>query len=128
MEAITVVRALGALAQETRLGVFRLLVEQGPGGMAAGEIAEQLAIAPATLSFHLKELTQAGLVTARHEGRFIFYAANFTAMNDLLAYLTENCCVADCGPGASCAPLAACAPAVPKRATAARRKPQRSKA
>jgi len=129
MEATTVVRALGALAQETRLGVFRLLVEQGPSGMAAGEIAEQLAIAPPTLSFHLKELTHAGLVTARHEGRFIFYAANFTAMNDLLAYLTQNCCVADCGPGASCAPLTtACAPAASKRATAVRRKPQRSKA
>ena len=128
MEAKSAVRALAALAQETRLDVFRLLVEQGPSGMAAGEIAEQLAIAPATLSFHLKELTHAGLVTARHEGRFIFYAANFTAMNDLLAYLTENCCVADCGPGASCAPLAACSPPATKRANAGRRKPQRSKA
>ena len=87
-----------------------------------------LPIAPATLSFHLKELSHAGLVTSRQDGRFIFYSANFTAMNDLLAYLTENCCVADCGPGASCAPLAACAPAAPKRATAGRRKPQRSKA
>ena len=128
MESINAVRALGALAQETRLGVFRLLVQQGPSGMAAGEVAEHLAIAPATLSFHLKELSHAGLVTSRQDGRFIFYAANFPAMNDLLAYLTENCCVADCGPGASCAPLAACAPAAPKRATAGRRKPQRSKA
>jgi len=128
MESTDAIRALGALAQDTRLGVFRLLVQQGPSGVAAGEVAEHLAIAPATLSFHLKELSHAGLVTSRQEGRFIFYAANFTAMNDLLAYLTENCCVADCGPGASCAPLAACAPAVPKRATAARRKPMRSKA
>ena len=128
MKSINAVRALGALAQETRLGVFRLLVQQGPSGMAAGEVAEHLAIAPATLSFHLKELSHAGLVTSRQDGRFIFYAANFPAMNDLLAYLTENCCVADCGPGASCAPLAACAPAAPKRATAGRRKPQRSKA
>ena len=128
MESTDAIRALGALAQDTRLGVFRLLVQQGPSGMAAGEVAEHLAIAPATLSFHLKELSHAGLVTSRQEGRFIFYAANFTAMNDLLAYLTENCCVADCGPGASCVPLAACAPAVPKRATAARRKPMRSKA
>lgn len=128
MKSSNVVRALGALAQETRLGVFRLLVEQGPSGMAAGEIAEKLMIAPATLSFHLKELSHAGLVTSRQDGRFIFYAANFTAMNDLLAYLTENCCVADCGPGASCAPLAACAPAASRRATAGRRKPQRSKA
>lgn len=128
MESTDAIRALGALAQDTRLGVFRLLVQQGPSGMAAGEVAEHLAIAPATLSFHLKELSHAGLVTSRQEGRFIFYAANFTAMNDLLAYLTENCCVADCGPGASCAPLAACAPGVPKPATAARRKPLRSKA
>jgi ArsR family transcriptional regulator, arsenate/arsenite/antimonite-responsive transcriptional repressor len=128
MKSSDAVRALGALAQDTRLGVFRLLVQQGPSGMAAGEVAEHLAIAPATLSFHLKELSHAGLVTSRQDGRFIFYAANFTAMNDLLAYLTENCCVADCGPDASCAPLAACAPAVPKRATAVRRKSQRSKA
>ncbi|MGE5714147.1 MAG: ArsR/SmtB family transcription factor [Betaproteobacteria bacterium] len=128
MKSSDAVRALGALAQESRLGVFRLLVQQGPSGVAAGEIAEHLAIAPATLSFHLKELSHAGLVTPRQDGRFIFYAANFTAMNDLLAYLTENCCVADCGPTASCDPLAACSPAVPKRAAAARRKPQRSKA
>jgi len=128
MESTDAIRALGALAQDTRLGVFRLLVQQGPSGMAAGEVAEHLAIAPATLSFHLKELSHAGLVKSRQEGRFIFYAANFTAMNGLLAYLTENCCVADCGPGASCAPRAACAPADPKRATAARRKPLRSKA
>jgi DNA-binding transcriptional ArsR family regulator len=128
MKSTDAIRALGALAQDTRLGVFRLLVQQGPSGMAAGEVAEHLAIAPATLSFHLKELSHAGLVTSRPEGRFIFYAANFTAMNDLLAYLTENCCVADCGPGASCGPLAACAPAGPKRATAVRRKPLRSRA
>lgn len=128
MESVDAVRALGALAQETRLGVFRLLVQQGPSGMAAGEVAEHLATAPATLSFHLKELSHAGLVTSRQDGRFIFYTANFTAMNDLIVYLTDNCCVADCGPGAFCAPLAACAPAAPKRATAGRRKPQRSKA
>jgi ArsR family transcriptional regulator, arsenate/arsenite/antimonite-responsive transcriptional repressor len=116
------------LAQETRLAVFRLLVEQGPSGMAAGEIAEQLATAPATLSFHLKELSHAGLVTARQDGRFIFYAASFAAMNELLAYLTENCCIADCGAGANCAPAVDCSPAGQPRATAVRRKPQRSKA
>jgi len=127
MESIAAVRALGALAQETRLSVFRLLVQQGPSGVAAGEIAEQLEIAPATLSFHLKELSHAGLVSARQDGRFIFYGANFETMNELLAYMTENCCAADCGPGAICAPTASCAP-IPKRATAARRKPQRSKA
>jgi ArsR family transcriptional regulator, arsenate/arsenite/antimonite-responsive transcriptional repressor len=126
MEANAVVRALGALAQVTRLGVFRLLVQQGPSGMAAGEIAEQLAIAPATLSFHLKELSHARLVTRRHDGRFIFYAADFAAMSELLAYLTENCCVADCGSGASCAPVTACTPRARKRAVPARRKLQRS--
>jgi len=128
MESSSAVKALGALAQETRLAVFRILVHRGPSGMAAGEIAEQLAIAPATLSFHLKELAHAGLVRPRQDGRFVFYAADFQAMSQLLEYLTENCCVADGGPGASCAPLAACAPAVPRRATAVRRKPLRSKA
>lgn len=128
MKSNEATRALAALAQETRLGVFRLLVQQGPTGMAAGEIAEQLGTAPATLSFHLKELSHAGLVTSRQDGRFIYYAANFAAMNELLAYLTENCCVADCGAGANCAPAAGCAPAVQPRATAGRRKSQRSKA
>ena len=128
MESKDAVRALAALAQDTRLDVFRLLVQHGPSGMAAGEIAEHLAIAPATLSFHLKELSHAGLVTSRQDGRFNFYAANFTGMSELLAYLTENCCAADCGPGAVCAPVATCAPAVPKRAAAGGRKPQRSKA
>jgi DNA-binding transcriptional ArsR family regulator len=128
METMSAVQALTALAQETRLGVFRMLVQQGPSGMAAGEIAQQLAIAPATLSFHLKELSHAGLVSARQEGRFIFYAANFAAMSELLAYLTENCCAADCGPGATCAPDRACAPANQKRTARGRRKPERSKA
>ena len=127
MESTSVIRALAALAQDTRLSVFRLLVQQGPSGMAAGEIAEQLSIAPATLSFHLKELSHAGLVTSRQDGRFNFYAANFVSMNDLLAYLTENCCIADCGPGATCAPGGASCTATPKRASPARRKPQRSK-
>jgi ArsR family transcriptional regulator len=127
MESSEAVSALSALSQATRLAVFRLLVQHGPSGMAAGELAEQLSIAPATLSFHLKELTNAGLVGAKPMGRFVFYTANYRAMNELLAYLTENCCVADCGPGASCAPVAACAP-TPKRAALARRKSQRSKA
>ena len=125
MESTTVVRALAALAQDTRLSVFRLLVQQGPSGLAAGEIAERLAIAPATLSFHLKELSHANLVTSRQDGRFNFYAANFPAMNELLAYLTENCCAVDCGPGATCAPVASCAPK-PKHAAPTRRKFQRS--
>lgn len=104
METKNAVRALGALAQDTRLEVFRLLVQQGPSGMAAGEIATALEQSPATLSFHLKELANAGLVVARPEGRFIFYSADFSAMNALLDFLTENCCAADCGPGASCRP------------------------
>ena len=103
MEIKQTVQRLAALAQENRLTVFRLLVEAGPAGMAAGRIAEALGLAPATLSFHLKELTHAGLVQARQEGRFIFYSADFAAMNDLIATLTENCCGGEpclpaCGP------------------------------
>ncbi|MBI5937382.1 MAG: helix-turn-helix transcriptional regulator [Betaproteobacteria bacterium] len=92
MEFKQTVQRLAALAQENRLTVFRLLVQAGPDGLAAGRIAEALGLAPATLSFHLKELTHAGLVQARQEGRFIFYSADFAAMNDLIATLTENCC------------------------------------
>jgi len=86
------VAALSALAQEARLSVFRLLVQAGPGGMAASKIAERLALPPSTLSFHLKELSHAALIEARQEGRFIIYSANFTTMNGLVSYLTENCC------------------------------------
>ena len=107
MKTKDAVSALAALAQDTRLDVFRMLVQQGASGLAAGEIAEQLDVSPATLSFHLKELAHAKLVTARQDGRFVFYAANFGAMNDLLAFLTENCCAADGGGCASSS--AACA-------------------
>lgn len=117
METNQAVRALAALAQDTRLAVYRLLVQQGPSGMAAGEIAAQLSLAPATLSFHLKELSNAGLVNSRQDGRFVFYAADFAAMNALLAFLSENCCAADCGPS-SCTPAEHCEPAG-NRATAA---------
>jgi ArsR family transcriptional regulator len=103
MKSQIVVSALAALAQDSRLAVYRLLVKRGPEGLAVGEISETLEIPGPTLSFHLKELAQAGLVTARKESRFVYYAANFERMNALLAYLTENCCG-----GASCAP--ACAP------------------
>ncbi|MGH8715009.1 MAG: ArsR/SmtB family transcription factor [Casimicrobiaceae bacterium] len=92
MEPITVVGALAALAQESRLRIFRLLVEQGPRGLPAGEIGRTLGLAPATLSFHLKELAAARLVSARQDGRFIHYATDFSAMRELLAYLVENCC------------------------------------
>lgn len=83
---------LSALSQETRLAVFRMLVQQGPQGLAAGAIAERLDISPATLSFHLKELTAAGLTLSRQEGRFVIYSAHYKAMDKLLAFLTENCC------------------------------------
>ncbi len=92
MEISAAVEALGALAQETRLAVFRLLVHAGPNGLPAGEIAQRVAVPPATLSFHLKELARAGLIAARRESRQIFYAADFAGMRDLLAFLTEDCC------------------------------------
>jgi ArsR family transcriptional regulator, arsenate/arsenite/antimonite-responsive transcriptional repressor len=107
MESEAVIRSLAALAQDTRLAVYRLLVQCGPSGLAAGEIAAQLSLAPATLSFHLKELSHAGLIRSRQEGRFIFYATDFAAMNALVAFLTENCCADD---GVSCAPTAGCRP------------------
>jgi DNA-binding transcriptional ArsR family regulator len=87
-----VLRALAALAQDSRLAVFRLLVQRGPEGYAAGEIGERLGIPGPTLSFHLKELAQAGLVSPRKQGRFIHYAPAFERMNELVAYLTDNCC------------------------------------
>lgn len=118
METKTIVNALAALAQETRLGIFRVLVEAGPTGMAAGEIGAELKIPPATLSFHLKELSHAELVVARQAGRFIFYSANFERMGALVAFLTENCCTRDgvaCLPQADCRPTQAGRPAKPKR-------------
>jgi ArsR family transcriptional regulator len=103
METRQVLAALAAIAQESRLAVFRLLVQIGPDGLAASKIAAQLGIAPSSLSFHLKELSHAGLITARSAGRFIMYAADVAAMNALVGYLTENCCGgAPCGP-AGCA-------------------------
>lgn len=92
METHAALAALSALAQDTRLAVFRYLVEVGPDGVTVGRIGEALAVAPATLSFHLKELSHAGLVSSRQESRFIWYSANYDAMNGLIAYLTENCC------------------------------------
>lgn len=92
MDASQTVRALGALAHEARLAVFKLLVEAGQEGLPAGVIAEMLVIAPSALTFHLKELTNAGLLVPRPDGRKIHYSANFGSMNALVAYLTENCC------------------------------------
>ena len=99
METKQAVDALSALAQETRLGVYRLLVEAGPEGMAAGAIGEELDLPAPTLSFHLAHLARAGLVRGRQEGRFVIYSADFRNMNQLVGFLTENCCG-----GGSCAP------------------------
>jgi DNA-binding transcriptional ArsR family regulator len=118
MESKIAVAALAALAQETRLAIYRLLVVRGPSGVSAGEIGAELKIAPATLSFHLKELAHAGLIVARQESRYIFYSANFGQMNALVGFLTENCCAQDgvsCGPGVVCAPQPVPASAKPKR-------------
>ena len=104
-----VVAALGALGQETRLELFRLLVQRGPDGLPAGAISEALDIPPSSLTFHLKELTHAGLVSQRRLGRQLIYAADYTAMNTMMAYLTENCCG---GNASLCAPQ--CNPAKPE--------------
>ena len=92
MESNAAVEALAALAQDSRLQVYRLLVQAGPEGLAASELAERLGIPANTLSFHLKTLSHANLVLARQEGRFIYYSANYEQMNALLGFLTENCC------------------------------------
>ena len=95
MKAAQVVKALSALAQPTRLALYRLLVTSGPEGLAAGQIAERLKVSPANMSFHFKTLSHAGLVESRQEGRFVYYAANFAVMNGMVDYLTENCCGGD---------------------------------
>src|SRR5258708_20351685 len=92
MESKTAVAGLAALAQDARLAIFRLLVQKGPGGLCVGDIGAKFDMAPATLSFHLKELTNAGLLVSRQEGRFIYYAPDFEEMNALVSYLMENCC------------------------------------
>lgn len=107
MKTSEAVKSLAALAQDTRLAIFRFLVEVGPDGEFAGQIGEKLKLPPATLSFHLKELSHAGLIVSEQTGRFIRYAANYMAMDALIAYLTENCCAGQpelCQ--ASCKPVA----------------------
>ncbi len=102
MEKTAAIDALSALAHDTRLDVFRMLVRRGPEGLPAGAIAERLSLPGATLSFHLSQLKQAGLVSARREGRSLIYSADFTAMNALMGYLTENCCgESACAPSAT---------------------------
>jgi ArsR family transcriptional regulator len=102
MESKAAIGALAALAQDSRLQVYRLLVQAGPEGVAASEIAEKLGIPANTLSFHLKTLSHADLVLSRQEGRFVYYSANYEQMNGLLAFLSKNCCG-----GRSCLPTAA---------------------
>lgn len=102
MNATNAVARLASLAQESRLAVFRLLVRKGPEGLAAGEIATRLKIPAATMSFHLKELSNSGLLKSRQEGRFVYYAPDFKAMNALVAYLTENCCADGAGKTDNC--------------------------
>lgn len=116
MKITDATQALAALAQETRLAIFRLLVEAGPEGMNAGAIAEAVGIPAATLSFHVAQLARAGLVAARQESRFIYYSANFTAMDDLIAFLTDNCCG-----GKACLPKTAAVATTAKRRRLARK-------
>ena len=115
MDKQSAISALGALAQETRLDVYRLLVTQGPEGLPAGVIADRLGVLPASLTFHLKELQHASLITQRRLSRQIIYAADFTAMNAVIGYLSENCCG-----GESCAPV--CRPASASKAAANKKK------
>jgi DNA-binding transcriptional ArsR family regulator len=105
MDQIGAIAALGALAHETRLRLFRLLVASGPGGLPAGVIAEHIGVPPSSLSFHLQELAHAGLITQRRLSRNLIYSAQYARMNELILYLTENCC----GRDEVCAPL--CNPA-----------------
>jgi DNA-binding transcriptional ArsR family regulator len=118
MKTDAAVLALGALAQEHRLGVFRMLVRAGPDGMTAGEIADALGVPPSSLSFHLAHLSRAGLVDQRRTGRSLNYAANFHSMNGLLAYLVEDCCQGRpevCTPMAEAVSRASCCPPTRKK-------------
>src|SRR5579863_907982 len=112
MNTTGVIDALGALAHEHRLAIYRLLVQRGPEGLPAGVIGERVGLVPSSLTFHLQNLQRAGLITQRRESRQLFYAADFTVMNGLVGYLTENCCgnsEAVCSPG--CAPAQSAKPA-----------------
>ena len=101
MEAPETVEALGALAHEHRLAIYRLLVEKGPDGLSAGDIADRIGLVPSSLTFHVQSLQRAGLITQRRVSRQLFYSADFAAMNELVDYLTRNCC----GGTQSCAPV-----------------------
>jgi ArsR family transcriptional regulator len=108
MKSKDAIASLSALAQESRLSVFRMLVKRGPEGYTPTQLGEKLDVPSPTLSFHLKELQRAGLVDVRRDGRFLYYRPNFAHMNQLVGFLTENCCVlADQGCGPECAPAEA---------------------
>jgi DNA-binding transcriptional ArsR family regulator len=109
MDTPRVIEALGALAHEHRLGIYRLLVQRGPEGLAARAIGEHVGLVPSSLTFHLQNLQRAGLITQRRESRQLIYSADFSVMNGLVGYLTENCC----GNGVQCSP--ACAPTQPEK-------------
>ena len=104
METLSAAESLAALGHETRLAIFRALVQAGPEGLKAGAVGEALGLAPATLSFHLAHLSRVGLIRGRQESRFIFYSADYSAMGELIAFLTDNCCE-----GKACLPNAVCA-------------------
>jgi len=102
---LQIVDALYSLAQDSRLAIFRVLVQAGPDGLIAGKIGEAVGIAPSSVSFHMKELVSANMVASRSEGRFVIYTANFDAMNELIVFLTENCCGGnECVPNVNCKP------------------------
>lgn len=107
MQPETVIRALAALAQEHRLAAYRLLVQAGADGIAAGALAEALGVPASSMSFHLAQLTHSGLITQRRQSRSLIYSADYAAMNQLMGYLTENCCG-----GAACAPEVLCTPQI----------------
>jgi ArsR family transcriptional regulator, arsenate/arsenite/antimonite-responsive transcriptional repressor len=123
MNKVEVIAALAALAHEHRLDIFRVLVEEGPSGLAAGEIAEHIGLVPSSLTFHLQHLTRAGLIVQRRDGRQLIYSANFPVMSALVGFLTDNCC----GGAEACAPGCA-APAVATRAKKAKKSAQRARA
>ena len=116
MKAKDVIEALGALAHEHRLAIFRLLVERGPAGLPAGRIAQRVGLVPSSLTFHLQNLQRGGLITQRREGRQLIYSADFTAMTLLVGYLTDNCCAES---AAECCPPVRQSKAVKRTAKAA---------
>jgi ArsR family transcriptional regulator, arsenate/arsenite/antimonite-responsive transcriptional repressor len=111
MKTPVVIEALGALAHEHRLAIYRLLVQRGPEGLSAGAIGQRIGLPPSSLTFHLQNLQRAGLIAQRRESRQLFYSVDFSVMNGLVGYLTENCCG---NSGADCA--VSCAPAMPAKA------------